>query len=383
MLFAPIPRLDYIPAKLSQGIDWYVYFYVTDPVTQTMRRVRIKINRIKNKKERLKVARQMIVALNERLALGWNPFIEKSAPKSGTNIYDAMDAFITAKSKSAEANSMRSYKSFIKTFRSWMASKGADGSKFPVMSFTHQTALQLMKDVDEDDRISAQTYNNYLRFFTLLFNWFLEKGYVAENPFAGIKRKDRRKIKKKRRIMSDEELARLTGFLKENNPCYLAMCLMCYCCFMRPKEIALLRCEDIDLDNQTIHIRAEIAKNDNDSYRTIPDDMLPFLRGLDLSVAKNFVFSDSHTFVSGKKKVLTQAIARYWNDVIRPECGFPMELQFYSLKDTGITNMLGSGVPVSFVKQQADHGSLAMTSIYLGNLKGKANETLKVTSIIK
>ena len=69
--------------------------------------------------------------------------------------------------------------------------------------------------------------------------------------------------------------------------------------------------------------------------------------------------------------------AQTYNNYLRQN-----KLQFYSLKDSGITNMLGSGVPVSFVKQQADHSSLAMTSIYLGK-SPNASEELKHTHIIK
>ena len=99
--FKPTPGLEYVPAKLSQGVEWCVYFYVTDPVTGMLRRIRMKINRIKNKRERLRIARQMINALNERLALGWNPLVEKVAPNSGTDISEAFDAFLQAKKKTA------------------------------------------------------------------------------------------------------------------------------------------------------------------------------------------------------------------------------------------------------------------------------------------
>ena len=58
-----------------------------------------------------------------------------------------------------------------------------------------------------------------------------------------------------------------------------------------------------------------------------------------------------------------------------------MELTFYSLKDTGITNMIASGVPVSFVQQQADHSSLEMTSIHCQR-SGKATEELKSVDVL-
>ena len=37
------------------------------------------------------------------------------------------------------------------------------------------------------------------------------------------------------------------------------MCMLCYCCLIRPKEIALLKCSDFDLKKQTVRVRAEMA----------------------------------------------------------------------------------------------------------------------------
>ena len=43
--------------------------------------------------------------------------------------------------------------------------------------------------------------------------------------------------------------------------------------------------------------------------------------------------------------------------------------------------MAAAGVPVSFIQQQADHSSLAMTSIYCQR-SGKATEELKGVDIL-
>ena len=47
------------------------------------------------------------------------------------------------------------------------------------------------------------------------------------------------------------------------------------------------------------------------------------------------------------------------------------EWQFYSLKDTGITEMLEAGVPPKLVKELADHSSLEMTEKYLHKSSAK------------
>ena len=38
------------------------------------------------------------------------------------------------------------------------------------------------------------------------------------------------------------------------------MCMLCYCCLIRPKKIALLKCSDFDWKKQTVGVRAEKAK---------------------------------------------------------------------------------------------------------------------------
>lgn len=83
----------------------------------------------------------------------------------------------------------------------------------------------------------------------------------------------------------------------------------------------------------------------------------------------------------GKECTWVQRVSDYWRGVVRPATGFGKDVQFYSLKDTGITNMAAAGVPVSAIQQQADHSSLAMTSIYCQR-SGKATEELKGVDIL-
>lgn len=381
MYFTPIPYAHYRECKLSEGKEWFVFFYVQDPETSKLRRIRIKLNRIKSIAERRKTARSMMAAINQRLALGWNPLLERSAPRGGTKLSEALDAFLKIKEKEMEPTSLRMYKSFVKTFRTWIAGHGIpDGAL--AMTFNKASAREFLDEVELN--YTAKTYNNYLGFFRSLFGWMLTKGYIAENPFADFVKKSKRLTKKQRRILTDTELSRLVSFLEKENPQYLAACLICYSCFIRPKEIVLLHCRDIDLKRQVIHVDASIAKNDNESYRTIPDHVVPFLQKLDLSVPSHYVFGGSrcNLFRPSAEQVCSRELARYWNLTVRPACKFGMDVQFYSLKDTGITNMLGGGVPINLVQQQADHSSVAMTAIYVGKSAG-ASEELKKVNIMK
>lgn len=376
--FKPTPYVNYSPARLSEGRVWTIIFYVTNPETGKLKRVRIKFNRISSITERRKAAKAVIACINEKLALGWNPLTEAGIRNVGETAFEAFDAFLTAKSREVEYNSMRVYKNFVKTLKEWMTSRGF-AQKAYLSSFTSASAKAFMDEVDRN--VSPQTYNNYLRFYVILFNWLVEREYMMDNPFSGIRRKPKKLIHKKRRILSDEELERLWSCL-ENQKGYMVAALLCYCCFLRPKEIVLLKCGDVDLDRQVIRVRSEIAKNDNESERTIPDVMMKHLKSLDLSNKDWYLVSGGKgDFHPGPKKICSQRISEFWEIFVRKECGFGMDVQFYSLKDSGITNMIGAGVPVSFVKQQADHSSLSITSIYLGR-SSRANEEIRNLDIV-
>lgn len=376
MLFTtPIPGAHYRECTLCTGKDWFVSFYVINPETGKLKRVRMKLNRIASIAERRRTARLMMRAINQRLAIGWNPLIEKVAPRGGAKLYEALDSFLTVKRKEMEPTSMRMYTSFVKTFKAWLEGHGYGASSLAA-SFTRESAVLFMDEVEL--KYTAKTYNNYLGFFKGLFSWMLEKGYAADNPFSKFAKKAKRLTQKQRRLLTDAELKRLFSFLERASPEYLAICLLCYCCFIRPKEIVSLRCRDIDLQRHVVHVDASIAKNDRESYRTIPDDVLPVLRRLDLSSPELYVFGGErkNLFRPYNKMVCSREISRFWNQVVRSACNFPMELQFYSLKDTGITNALEEGIPINQVQQQADHSSVAMTAIYVGH-KAKATEELR------
>ena len=381
----PTPFVDYVPARLSESKEWVVVWYVKDPVTNKMIRCRKKFNRIKQLTKRRASAKAFINTINERLALGWNPAVTSIAPRATTKLFEALDLFLKVKAKEAEENSMRSYRSYISMFKTWLKDKDISEDAY-VCAITYEVAMELMDDVDSRKEISPRTYNNYLMFFRLLFNWMIEHDFISDNPFDRIKRKPKKLTKKKRRILTDHELNMLFEYLGKNNPNYLCMALLCYCCFLRPKEIVSLKCNDIDLIKQVVHIRSEIAKNDNDSFRTIPDVIVPILRNLELSNGGLYLFSGSgsdtpYEFSPGRTQVCSRKIAKYWDTYVRPACGFNQDLQFYSLKDSGVTKMLTEKIPINLVQKQADHSSVAMTAIYVGDLP-EANAELKKVNIL-
>ena len=374
------PRIEYMPARLTRGKIWYISFYAYDPSIDALRRCRVKVNRIKDKNERRLAAVSLMREINLRLHQGWSPFITDDT-RSHHLLFEVLDKFLKVKSRSIEPGSMRSYMSFVSTFKKWMLSSGYN-ERVQVRSFDRTMASAFMMDIDENPRIALRTYNNYVAFGRALSNWMMEFNYIPRNPFDHIKKKDTRKApKKSRRTLTDGEKKQLFDFLISNEKYeYLAMCLLCYYCLMRDKEIVSLKVGDIDIKRQLVRVDESIAKNDHTSWRTIPDAMLPWLQKLDLNAPKDyylFSYAGNYIFSPGRVRTCERKVAKYWSDIIRPALGWGLDLKFYSLKDTGITDMASAGVPLNLVKEQADHSSLEMTNIYMGDSGGKAHEQIR------
>jgi integrase/recombinase XerD len=377
----PKAYVQYIPPKLTKGKVWYVSYYVQNPETGKLKRYRIKLDRYHSQKERLAAARNISADLEEKLALGWNPMLESKAPKAYSRIFKVFDSFLAVKDRELESNSLRSYHSYVKIIKQWLLDHGQN-EEMPAASFTERVALSFLDEIEETK--SPRTYNNYITFYRTLFDWMMDKGYISVNPFGRLKKKPKRLTKKIRRMVTKDELSRIFGFLSKDNPEYLAMVMLCYCCFLRPKELAMLRCQDVNLQRQTIHVAAKIAKNDNESYRTIPDEIMPILRKLDYRHPDWYLFganAKASDYRPSAKQKCSRDIARFWNNRVRAECQLPMAVQFYSLKDTGITNMLNNGVPINLVQKQADHSSVAITSIYIGQ-NSQADSKIKAADVL-
>lgn len=66
---------------------------------------------------------------------------------------------------------------------------------------------------------------------------------------------------------------------------------------------------------------------------------------------------------------------KHW-DIMRKDLKLPQEMQLYSLRDTGINNMLKAGIDPLTVMQAADHHDLSMTTRYANHIDPNLMNTL-------
>jgi len=354
----------FYPAYLAIGKEWIIVYYVYNPYTNEMQRFRIRINHIKNVTERRKIARSIITEINQKLYSGWNPCIKEENKIVFTPLLDVIEIYKTSKFKELEYNSQRSYESYLVKFREYILKIN---DKLLPQDFTSAHASKMMLQLKS--AVSPRTYNNNLRFLKTLFNWMIEYSYLQVNPFIKLQPQSNKLCKKKRIAFTRSEIHDLIVMLEKENPRFAIVCQLIYYCLLRPDDIVELKKSSIDLENHLIYIKAEQTKNQKDSYRVIPSVLDESLRKLELEKLKDtdYIFSDTkgYNIEAGKLKLSPRKLSRIWSDFVRPKMKWGLEYQLYSLKDTGITNMLSDGISPAFVQGQADHYSLEVTNKYI------------------
>jgi integrase len=224
---------------------------------------------------------------------------------------------------------------------------------------------------------SAKTRDNYLSFFRVLSSWLLENEYLKIKPTEGISTLGKKaRGQKNRSVITKVDRIKINTYLEKENVWFLLACEILYYCFIRPKEMSYIKISHIDLNKQTIFVPGETAKNSKDAVVTIPNNLKNLMQRLNIDTypADYYLFSDG--FNPGSNRRDEKQFRDYWGK-IRKEFNFPDTYKFYSLKDTGITDMITKTGDTLSVRDQARHHSITITDMYTPHETKRANPIIK------
>ena len=373
--------LGYTPAKLITGKRWYVEFYSFDPEIQALHRKRVSVPPIKPMAARKKYAADVAAEINSKLSKGWNPFLALNNPNSYILFEDVCEKYFRYLYKLVEEGIMRpktynGYTSFLNVFRSWN-----NGLEKPV-TYVYQMKSELVSDFLDyiwmDKGKSARTRDNYLGWFKSFSAWLMEKKYINEELTAGLSSiQGKRKYEKNRTVIPQDVMVRIKRYCEENNRHFLLACYIEYYCLIRPKEMSYIKIQDISVKHGTISVSAEVSKNRKSAVVTLPDCVVKYMLDLDVlnQPGDYYLFSDS--FMPGKKYHSPKHFGDFWTLKMKKALRLPAEYKFYSLKDTGITDLIRANTDLLSVRDQARHHSLQMTDLYTPLESREANDAIR------
>lgn len=367
---------SYTIPEFREGKECYIAFYAFDPIQEKMRRKKIKLNYIPQKYRRQRV-REIIPRLIEKLRDGWNPWIVEESTK-GYQLFDAtINLFLNEQEKLLrdgfyEPDTVRTNRTRILILKQY-----AEGKIKYCYQFNKKFVADFLDYVYMDRKVLPRTRNNYLDAVRALSRWMFEKDYIPERPEAEIKQITKKRITKKRTIISDKDLARIFDYLYKENKFYLLACYLDYICCIRPDELSNLKVKYIDFEERTIFIPAEISKNDKAGKVSIPLRVMGLINELHIVDYNKEYYLFSKKFKPGSVHCDKDKFRKYWSCKLRPALNLPNNYQFYSLKDTGITGMLRANIPGIVVRDQARHSSISVTNLYTPDSNLSAPEELK------
>jgi integrase len=381
----PMPRcgaadvLGYVPAELHKGKVWYIDFYAMHPISGILKRKRIKVNRVKAPAARRAYARQLIAELNRRLQAGWTPWSSGDGnAASFISLEDAMVQWQRVKSRTLRHSSPYSYDSILRILRQWCREQ--DLLSKHVAHFSSGHASSYMYHLTDVRGISARTYNNYLTFSKMLFGYFVERRMCTTNPFEAVSKQ--RPSPKSRTYLTEQDRQEMVEWMRVNDPDLLLPVSLIYGALIRPGELRRLRVGNVDLDRQVISLPPEVTKTGVERTPAIPDWLMPYLLLSGLHKMPSKAWLIGRNLIPGENPVARNTLRNRWVKM-RTELRWPSSKQLYSLRDTGIIQLLRDGVDLLHVMQQAGHTEIGTTNQYLRHAfpNGPAEVKNKATSL--
>lgn len=372
--------ISYTLPKLYTGKEWYIGFYAFNPVEGKMKIKRIKLNYITKVTERRKYAADLMNRLNEKLRRGWNPWIESENNKAYVLFDEACDAYVKLATRYFQDGILRedsytSYMSYLRNLRKY--NKSLKNPIIYVYQLNREYLNEFLEHIYIDRDNSPQTRDNYLMWLRVFAKYLVKQGYHKTMATESIEVIGKRCRKKSRTVIPPESLEKLKTFVVGHNRHYLLATYILFYCFIRPKEMSLIKIGDISIKNRTIFISEDNSKNRKSAVVTINRKVIELMLDLGVLSAPSDYYLFGSGFMPSKEQRSEKQFRDYWNRYIRKGLKFPKEYKFYSLKDTGVTTMLRCKLDSISVRDQARHSSILMTDIYTPHDIQEANPIIE------
>ncbi len=362
-----------------QRSECYVSLSAYDPARGGFRMKKFMLGHVKGKRAQREYGEALIKRLTEKLMRGWNPWVEKTRPTEYSAFDEVCAKYREYVMKLLREGGMReetakSYLSRLRMLREWKMEKNIN------LHYTYQFDRHVISEfldyIFVERNNTARTRNNYLGWVRTFCTYLTERGYVPRNPADGYARVRVRNREKDREIIPDFVLKQVHDYLNKKNRHYLLACEILHYMFVRPKELSYLKVGDFSVRRKTLRLHGSNTKNHCDATVTVPDHVMKLMIELGVLSAPGNHYLFSEGFMPGRERWSEKAFRDYWHLHVRKDLGLPKQYKFYSLKDTGITNMLKANTDILSVRDQARHSSILITDIYTPKDIQNANELL-------
>lgn len=305
------------------------------------------------------------------------------------------EEWLTGKRNSTKGNTLKTYKSYYYKHISPQLGKKK------VQKIERREVLALQKDISS--QLSVSTCNIVLRVLKIVLNDAIHDDIISKNPAEGIKalkETDAKAAETYHRALTEQEQSEFMKEMKEDF--YYEFVALLLCTGMRTGEAAALTWNDIDYEQNVIHITKTVTCNEDGTIaigspksqtgkRDIPlnqtiRSILSAQRKKQRSLFGNMSQIENRVFISIYGGIVhNHAINRAISSALDrlEQQGKKMEhFTAHALRDTFATRYIEQGGNPQTLKTILGHNSLAMTmdlySHVLPNTKQQEMDSLKI-----
>lgn len=313
--------------------------------------------------------------------MGWNPWITFKNAQAYATWDDACAAYRNYLGKMKEENLMREktmygYLNMLEKFNEWN-----DSQKLPIYyayQFDYRLLVRFVDWLWLDKGLSVTTRDNYVTWLKQFGHFTKKKMFTEDNPAEELEMLGSKlKSDKNRTIIPAEKMLDLKNWCMAHDKHFLLACYILYYCFVRPKEMTYIQMKHISIKNGTLFIPDFSSKNGKSGTVTLPDCVIKLMLDLEVFKAPDHYYLFSDKLMPGEKYRTPKQLSDFWDGKVRKALKFPLEWKFYSLKDTGITDLIKANTDLLSVRNQARHHSLLMTDLYTPHDIEEANEVIR------
>jgi integrase len=271
----------YSPEDLNSR--WYLYYTVDGK----MIKLYSDLGKHKTYRKRLEAASELASELDAKIGKGYYGLIPFDVPYR-VYVGDALNKGLVAKKDSISHKTFLDYSCALRFFL-----KGLDDlclGELMAEELNRKHVKAVMDYMANKHNWKPLNYNKHMRYLKTVFAEVVELGIIAENPIRDIKTKTVIKTYDAHIPFDDETHKIVFNNMREEYFNFYVFCSFIYYCGIRPKELSLLKCSDIDIKNQQINISSESSKTNRKRIVPILGTILDDLMKFDLSNPNNYLF---------------------------------------------------------------------------------------------
>ncbi len=135
--------------------------------------------------------------------------------------------------------------------------------------------------------------------------------------------------------------------------------------------------QNVDLRNGVVNVDGRVSKSSRIRRPAIADVILPYIAASPLIGAKPGWYVVGKGLLPGPVKSGQNTVGNRWN-AMRKALGWAVDKELYSLRDSGIVQLIADGLDLHFVMRQAGHKDIATTNRYVQHYFTNGLEEVKM-----